>query len=98
MTDPRWETLAEILISHSLRLVGGETLLIECFDLPDVALPCLLVRSAAARGARTLIETRDMRLIRELVRHGSEAGMRAWGEIDRHRMERVQAYLGLRGA
>ena len=24
--------------------------------------------------------------------------MRAWGEIDRHRMERVQAYLGLRGA
>jgi aminopeptidase len=78
--------------------VGGETLLIECFDLPDVALPCLLVRKAAARGARTLIETRDMRLVRELVRNGSEAGMRTWGEIDRHRMDRVQAYLGLRGA
>ena len=25
MTDPRWETLAEILISHSLRLAEGET-------------------------------------------------------------------------
>ena len=98
MTDPRWETLAEILISHSLRLAAGETLLIECFDLPDIALPRLLVRKAAARGARALIETRDMRLVRELVRHGSEAAMRTWGEIDRHRMERVQAYLGLRGA
>ncbi len=39
-----------------------------------------------------------MRLVRELVRHGSEAAMRTWGEIDRHRIERVQAYLGLRGA
>src|SRR3954452_11794999 len=98
VTDPRWETLAEILISHSLRLAEGETLLIECFDLPDIALPCLLIRKAAARGARALIETRDMRLVRELVRRSSEAGMRVWGEIDRHRMERVQAYLGLRGA
>jgi aminopeptidase len=98
MTDPRWETLAEILINHSLRLAGGETLLIECFDVPDLALPCLLVRKAAARGAHALVETREMRIVRELVRHGSEAMMRAWGEIDRHRMDRVQAYLGLRGA
>ncbi len=50
MTDPRWETLAEILISHSLRLAEGETLLIECFDLPDIALPSLLIRKAAARA------------------------------------------------
>lgn len=98
MTDPRWESLAAILIDHSVRLREGETLLIECFDLPDTALPRILIRNAAARGARVLIETRDMQIIRELVRHGSESMLRTWGEIDRHRMDRVDAYLGLRGA
>jgi aminopeptidase len=98
MPDPRWEVLADILIDHSLRLKGGETLLIECFDLPDLALPRLLIQKASARGARALVETREMRIVRELVAHGSEAMLRTWGEIDRHRMEQVQAYLGLRGA
>jgi len=98
MTDPRWESLAAILIDHSVRLREGQTLLIECFDLPDTALPRILIRNAAARGARALVETRDMRIVRELVRHGSESMMRTWGEIDRQRMDRVDAYLGLRGA
>jgi aminopeptidase len=98
MADPRWETLAEILIDHSLRLEGGENLLIECFDLPDSALPRILVRKAAARGARAMVETRDNRIVRELVRQGSEEAIRLWGEIDRERMEKMDAYLGLRGA
>ncbi|MGC8639905.1 MAG: aminopeptidase [Isosphaeraceae bacterium] len=98
MTDPRWETLAEILIDHSVRLTDGENLLIECFDLPDPALPRSLVRKAAARGARAFVETRDMRIIRELVRNGSEESIKTWGQIDRARMERMHAYLGLRGA
>ena len=51
MPDPRWETLAEILIDHSTRLAAGETLLIECFDLDDSTLPRLLVQKAARKGA-----------------------------------------------
>ncbi len=98
MADPRWNTLADILVGHSLKLKPEETVLIECFDLPDPSLPRLLVRKAAERGAKALVETRDMNLVRELVRNGTEASMRAWAEVDRFRMERVQAYLGLRGA
>jgi aminopeptidase len=98
MTDPRWESLAEILISHSVKLQAGETLLIECFDLPDTTLPRVLVRKAAARGACALVEARDMRILRELVRSGSADALRTWGKIDRRRMECVDAYLGLRGA
>ncbi len=98
MADPRWETLADILINHSTRVSRGETLLIECFDLDDSTLPRLLARKAALRGASALVETRESRVIRELVKHASEDQMRTWGACDLFRMERVQAYIALRGA
>jgi aminopeptidase len=98
MTDPRWDALAEILIGHSTRLAAGETLLIECFDLDDSTLPRLLVQKAGRRGAYPLVETKDTRILRELIRNASEPQMRALGDYERHRMEHVHAYIGLRGA
>jgi aminopeptidase len=98
MPDPRWDELAEILIHHSTRLAASETLLIECFDLEDDTLARLLVRKAARLGAYPLVETKDTRMIRELVRHASERQMKALGAYELQRMEGVQAYIGLRGA
>lgn len=98
MPDPRWATLADILIQHSTKLKKGETVLIECFDLEDSTLPRLLARRASSIGANALIETKDARLTREMVRNASEEQMRLWGQIELFRMERVQAYIGLRGA
>jgi aminopeptidase len=98
MPDPRWETLAEILIDHSTRLEAGERLFVECFDLDDSTLPRLLVQKAARKHAQVLVETKDTRIIRELIKNGSEEQMRAWGEIERFRMERMNAYIALRGA
>ena len=98
MPDPRWDELAEILIGHSTRLASGETLLVECFDLEDGTLPRLLVQKAARRGANALVETKDTRITRELIRNATEAQMRLIGESELYRMSRVQAYIGLRGA
>lgn len=98
MPDPRWDQLAEILIRHSTRLAAGETLLIECFDLVDDTLPRLLVRKAARLGAHALVETKQTRIVRELVRHATEPQMRAIGEYESRRMDGVQAYIALRGA
>lgn len=98
MADPRWEALAEILIKHSTRLEAGETLLIECFDLDDDTLLRLLVRKAARLGAYPLVETKETRMVRELVRNASEPQMKALGAYELQRMEGVQAYIGLRGA
>lgn len=98
MPDPRWETLADILIDHSVRLQAGETLLVECFDLADSALPRLLIEKAAARGGIALVETRDARIVREMVLRNSPEAVEKWGRIDRARMDQVQAYIGLRGA
>ena len=98
MPDPRWEALADILLHHSVRLAAGETLLVECFDLVDDTLPRLLVKKAARLGAYPLVETKDQRILRELVRHASEPQMRALGRHELRRMEEVQAYIGLRGS
>jgi aminopeptidase len=98
MTDPRWDALADILIHHSTRLAAGDTLLVECFDLDDSALPRLLVQKAARAGAIPLLETKDTRLLRELIKNGSEAQMRKLGECELYRMQRVDAYIALRGA
>ncbi len=98
MPDPRWEQLAEILINHSTRLEAGETLLVECFDLDDGTLPRLLVQKAARKGAYPLVETKDTRILRELIKNASEAQMKLYGECERFRMERVHAYIALRGA
>jgi aminopeptidase len=96
--DPRWDQLADVLVHHSTRLQRGETLLIECFDLTDDTLPRLLVRKAARLGAFPLVETKDTRILRELVRHASEPQMKTLSACELYRMERVQAYIALRGS
>jgi aminopeptidase len=98
MPDARWEPLAEILIRHSLELAEGENLLVECTDIEDDTLPRLLVKKAAKIGANPLVVVRSQRMMRELVRNASEAQLRLWADCDLHRMERMHAYIALRGS
>ena len=98
MPDPRWLELAEILVSHSTRLESGEAVLIECFDLDDTTLPRLLVQLAARRGADALVEIKETRVVRELIRNATESQMKRIGDCELHRMKQVQAYIGIRGA
>jgi len=98
MSDPRWQTLADILLGHSLRLKAGERVLIECFDLADDTLPRLLVKGASRLGACPLVVTYQNRILRELILNGSEEQMQTWGEADTFRMDKMQAYIGLRGS
>lgn len=98
MPDPRWEALAEILIGHSTRLARGENLLVECTDVDDDTLPRLLVKKASQVGANCLVSLRSQRMMRDLVRHASEEQIKLWAEVDLHRMQRMNAYIALRGS
>src|SRR5262249_13023860 len=64
----------------------------------DSTLPRLLVQKAARKRALPLVEVRDTRILRELVRNASEAQMRLFGECELYRMGRGNAYIALRGA
>ena len=58
----------------------------------------VLVREIAQAGAIPLCMTKRNRVLRQLYCDATEEQMRLWGDIERYQMERVQAYIGVRGS
>jgi aminopeptidase len=98
MKDPRITELARVLIDHSCKLQAGETILIEAFDLPDPTLVIELVRLASERGAVPQVTWKDNRILRALYQHGTRESIALSGEFEKQRMERMDCYIGIRGA
>ncbi len=98
MKDPRMGQLATTLIDHSCRLQAGEKLLIEAYDLPEPNLVCRLVELARQRGAYPLVTWKNNAVLRTLYKTGSEENLGLAGELERQRMEQMDAYIGIRGA
>lgn len=96
MTDPRYTALAEGLVRYSVALEPGETVLIEAIDVPH-RFTRALIRAAGAAGARPLVTLKSQEVWRALLKAGSDEQMELIGSTEAHRMERVDAYLGLRG-
>lgn len=97
MIDPRLDKLAEVLIGHSTKLRAGEKVLIEAIDIPP-DLVTVLVRKASTLGAIPLVTVKQNAILRALYTHAGEEGLRLAGEVERYRMERVDAYIGVRGS
>ncbi|MBT8486141.1 MAG: aminopeptidase, partial [Phycisphaerae bacterium] len=97
MTDPRVNRLAALLIEHSTRLQKGEHVLIEAFDVPD-EMVIALIRAARSAGGHPHVALRHSRVLRALDADAAEENFRVWADCDRHRMERMDAYIGLRGS
>lgn len=97
MGEPRWSELAETLLGHSIRLQPGESVWIEAYDLADSMLMRELVRGVARRRARVVVSTWDSRVLRELIRVASAEQLLLWAALDRDRLDKVDAYLDLRG-
>ncbi len=97
MMDPRVAKLADVLINHSTRLKAGEHVLVETFDAPD-AIAIAIIRAARKAGAHAHIATRHQRIMRELQIDAADDNLKVWADIDRHRMELMDAYIAIRGA
>lgn len=98
MHDPRIDRLADILLDHSCELKSGERVLIEAFDLPDPSLVCRLVEGAAQRGGVPFVSWKSNTVLRSLYQSASEESMKLAGEFESARMEKMQAYIGVRGS
>jgi len=94
--DPRYRSLAETIVKHSCAVQPGEKVLIEAFDIPE-EFTVMLIRTVAEAGGIPLCMTKHSRIVRELYQHATVDQMKFIGEIERHQMEGVQAYVGARG-
>ena len=97
MLDSRMEKLADNLVRHSCSVAPGERVLVEATDIPD-EMVALLVRKISEAGGIPFVTVKRTRVLRELYRHGGEQAMKLAGEYERFRMEKMQAYIALRGA
>ncbi len=97
MLDPRMTKLAEVLIHYSTAIKPGDKLLIEAIDAPP-EMTCELIRVARVAGAEPLVTLKNNRILRSLIMHSSEEQMGLIADVEAFRMERVDAYIGLRGS
>lgn len=95
--DPRFHQLAAGLTGFSTALKKGERVLIDAFDVPD-AMVIALVRAARARGAFPYVQVHRARITRELMLGAQEAQYAPHAEIELARMEKMDAYIALRGS
>lgn len=101
MIDPRVRKLAELLIRHSTRLEKNEKVLIEAIDVPKEIVTAL-IEAAVEVGGVPLVLWKDNQVLRDLYQIGDEASVEkrlaVMGEVERFQMEKVQAYIGIRGS
>ena len=97
MTDPRYRTLADLLVGYSTQVKKGEKVLLDMMDVPD-AFTVALARSVRDAGAIPLIETRHTRVTRELLCGMTEEQATLMRDIEMARMKKVQSYIVIRGA
>ena len=97
MTDPRYRTLADLLVGYSTQVKKGEKVLLDMIDVPD-AFTVALARSVRDAGAIPLIETRHTRVTRELLCGMTKEQATIMRDIEMARMKKVQSYIAIRGA
>lgn len=97
MTDPRYTKLARLLVNYSTRLKKDDRVLLDVTDVPD-AFVVELIRAARAAGATPLVETRQTRITREILRGMNAGQANLIRDLEMNRMKRVQAYIAVRGA
>jgi len=97
MRDPRAAQLAQVIVRHSIRLLPGEAVLIESYDVAD-GLVLDLIEAAQAVGALPLVHLRSNAVIRSSLVRATEAQLNLQRAVEEFQMEQVQAYVGLRAA
>ena len=95
--DPRITQLAENLLGYSLKVQPGEVVYVDLIGADTHPLGQELVRLATARGAIPYWHAFDDALAKPFFQGASEAQHQAFAAFHKAIMERVDAYVGVRG-
>lgn len=95
--DPRYTQLAEVLTGFSTKLKKGEKVLIDVADIPD-EMTVALIRAARAKGAEVQTVIGHPRVVREMIKDGSDSQFALTNEFELARMKKMDAYIAVRGS
>ena len=71
MYDPRFDELANVLITHSTKIQPGEVVLIESIEIPQ-EMVIALIRSVRKAEGIPIVEIRQTRIQREIILGGTD--------------------------
>ena len=97
MSDPRYDALAKVLVSHSTKLKKGERVLIDVAETPEEFV-IALIRAVRAAKAEPFVTIHSNRISRELALGVTATQASTMAEIDLARLKRMQAYIAVRGS
>lgn len=97
MIDPRITRLADVLINYSCAVKPGDKILIEAIDVPH-EFTTELVRLASEAGGLPLVTLKSNVVQRALLHAAKQEQWQLIADVEKHRMENVQCYIGARGS
>lgn len=95
--DQRFERLADLLVGYSLSLRAGDKVLIEAIEIPNPFTQAL-IRAVACAGAHPVVLLKNLQVQRELLLAASPEQLEIMAASEMAAMDRVDAYVGLRGS
>ena len=97
MSDPRYDSLAKVLTTHSTRLKVGERVLIDVAETPEEFV-IALIRAVRAAKAEPFVLIHSNRISRELALGITGSQAETMATIDLARLKKMQAYIAVRGS
>jgi aminopeptidase len=96
MIHPQQQELARLLVGHSTSLKRGEKCLIQSHDVPEEMVEAL-IDAVYEAGACPVVDYRLSRLNRALVAGADQESLTVIAESEAFRMEKMDAFIGIRG-
>ena len=97
MIDPRVTKLSELLCTHCTELGPKDSVLIHAFDIPE-SVVAEMVRVAQSKGAQVAVRLESNLVKAQLMRGMKECNAANIADIEKYEMERMTAYIALRGS
>lgn len=95
MKDPRFEQLAQNLVTYSTRVQPGEHVLIHAIgQVPELV--SALVRKVYEAGGNPYVQLIDQKIHRELMKGATEEQLGVMAEAEVAFMKQMDSYIGLR--
>jgi aminopeptidase len=97
MPDPRFDKLADVLVNYSVRVQPGEYVLVDSAEAPDEFVVALM-RAVSAAGGNSFTQLTRPRVSREFLLQINEEQTKLHADVERMRMEHMDAYIAVRGS